>query len=143
MTGRWKPVLASAIAIVVILVLIPRKNYTHQTNKFRTAKLTTTFDTELERSDAPLGTQERSDSPSGTQKRLNALSGSPAQCANHCSPCSKSPEYWNLTCHDIIETQAKKRKPQLEYRRKVILSSTQRMSSMLGLPQLLLSFGWR
>ena len=123
MTGRWKPVLASAIAIVVILFLILQKNYTHQTNKLRMAKLTTTFDTELERSDAPLGTQERLDSPSGTQKRLDALSGSPAQCANHCSPCSKSPEYWNLTCHDIIETQAKKRKPQLEYRRKVILSS--------------------
>lgn len=113
MKDRWTLVfIATAIAavtIVSILILNTRRG-------IKLGLTGTSFDTQLVRSDAPLGTQERLDSHSDA-----GLSGPPAQCANDCSPCSKSPEYRNLTCHDIIETQAKKR-PQLEYRRKVILS---------------------
>ena len=115
MKDRWTLVfIATAIAavtIVSVLILNTRRG-------IKLGLTGTSFDTQLVRSDAPLGTQERLDSHSDAP----GLSGPPAQCANDCSPCSKSPEYRNLTCHDIIETQAKKR-PQLEYRRKVILSS--------------------
>lgn len=114
MKDRWTLVFIAtaivAVTIVSILILNTRRG-------IKLGLTGTSFDTQLVRSDAPLGTQERLDSHSDA-----GLSGPPAQCANDCSPCSKSPEYRNLTCHDIIETQAKKR-PQLEYRRKVILSS--------------------
>ena len=115
-----------AVAIAIVLLLTSNTQTRPTASLFSTSSVTqerlnTPSDTQ-ERLNTPSGTQKRLDAPSSTRERLDAPTGTPAQCANDCSPCSKSPEYWNLTCHDVIETKPKMR-PQLDYRRKVILSS--------------------
>ena len=129
--GQRFIVLLTSIAVAIAFVLLlnsisqPRSTLitssdTQESPSDTQERLNTASDTQ-ERLEAPSGTQKRLDAPSGTQKRLDAPTGTPAQCANNCSPCSKSPEYWNLTCHDIIETKPKMR-PQLDSRRKVMMS---------------------
>ena len=122
--------IAVAIAFVLLLNSISQPRSTLSTSSDTQERLNTPSDTQerleapsgtQKRLDTPLGTQKRLDAPTGTRERLDAPTGTPAQCAKACSPCSKSPEYWNLTCHDIIETKPKMR-PQLDSRRKVMMS---------------------
>ena len=123
MTGRrWWALMITIITCVVVLIIL-RKSY--QTREHRpTAILDNPFGTRG-RSDTPSSSMQEKlhDSPSDTQEKLDAPSRPRlAQCTKDCSPCSKSPEYRNLTCHDIIETNPEPR-PHPDYRRKVILST--------------------